>query len=220
MQHHWGPQSSTVNLHHVWSRGSLYNPHQWLKLNLIYLEMPPWSHLKRARVVSDLPWIIHLPTLAQTERTIIPVMSFFFQLPTMIGRFRQIGTDNVPNEPLMCTPNPQPDSSVSERPASTDYEEIPQTITQFCQAPVQEFVIERIIAHRTNEDGHERYKVRWYDFPPEEDTWEPLRIYLHRWWCPTIFDINALYRIRFGSGAKVCTVVLLLPRIGDRPSRS
>lgn len=37
-------------------------------------------------------------------------------------------TDDLPNECLTRTTNPQPDSSVAERSASTDYEEFPQTV--------------------------------------------------------------------------------------------
>ncbi len=47
----------------------------------------------------------------------------------------------------------------------------------------QEYVMERIISHRKNTDpnhstakvGEMTYRVRWYGFPPEEDTYEPIR---------------------------------------------
>jgi Chromo (CHRromatin Organisation MOdifier) domain len=58
-------------------------------------------------------------------------------------------------------------------------------------SPTDEFVFERITGMKKLNDGTLRYKLRWYGYGPEDDTWEPsaylpaasLRRY-HRkiWW--------------------------------------
>jgi Chromo (CHRromatin Organisation MOdifier) domain len=39
--------------------------------------------------------------------------------------------------------------------------------------PTDEFVFERITGMKKLNDGNLRYKVRWYGYGPEDDTWEP-----------------------------------------------
>jgi hypothetical protein len=40
-------------------------------------------------------------------------------------------------------------------------------------SPTDEFVFERITGMKKLNDGTLRYKVRWYGYGPEDDTWEP-----------------------------------------------
>jgi Chromo (CHRromatin Organisation MOdifier) domain len=40
-------------------------------------------------------------------------------------------------------------------------------------APTEEFVFKRIAGMKKFNDGTLRYKVRWYGYGPEDDTWEP-----------------------------------------------
>jgi Chromo (CHRromatin Organisation MOdifier) domain len=40
-------------------------------------------------------------------------------------------------------------------------------------APTDEFLFERITGMKKLNDGTLRYKVRWYGYGPEDDTWEP-----------------------------------------------
>jgi Chromo (CHRromatin Organisation MOdifier) domain len=37
----------------------------------------------------------------------------------------------------------------------------------------EEYVIERLVGLRREADGSESYKVRWFGYTREEDTWEP-----------------------------------------------
>ncbi|KAF7722042.1 hypothetical protein EC973_003764 [Apophysomyces ossiformis] len=37
----------------------------------------------------------------------------------------------------------------------------------------QVYEVENIVAHEETENGQYRYKVRWKNYPPEQDTWEP-----------------------------------------------
>lgn len=67
--------------------------------------------------------------------------------------------NDLPTERVTPTPNPQPNSTASARPPLIDDEVSPQPAAIPCQGPAQEFVIELIIAHGTNEDGQDLYKV-------------------------------------------------------------
>ena len=37
----------------------------------------------------------------------------------------------------------------------------------------EEWEVEKIMTHNQNEDGLMEYKVRWFGYPPQSDTWEP-----------------------------------------------
>lgn len=38
----------------------------------------------------------------------------------------------------------------------------------------QEFVLESIVSHMAGPDGKRYYRIRWYGYTPEEDTYEPI----------------------------------------------
>jgi Chromo (CHRromatin Organisation MOdifier) domain len=37
----------------------------------------------------------------------------------------------------------------------------------------EEYIVERLVGSRRKADGSESYKVRWFGYSREEDTWEP-----------------------------------------------
>lgn len=39
----------------------------------------------------------------------------------------------------------------------------------------QEFVVDHIVDHVLDSKGVWFYQIRWYGYPPEEDTWEPIQ---------------------------------------------
>ena len=39
----------------------------------------------------------------------------------------------------------------------------------------EEYVVEKILKHRTTKKGETEYFLKWKGFPPEENTWEPAK---------------------------------------------
>ena len=44
-----------------------------------------------------------------------------------------------------------------------------------------EYVVDRILRHRTKKDGSVEFLTRWKGFPKEEATWEPPNHFIHRY---------------------------------------
>ena len=50
----------------------------------------------------------------------------------------------------------------------------PNTVTpDGAPPPEPEYAIDRIVGHGEDDKGRPLYRVRWYGYPPEDDTWEP-----------------------------------------------
>jgi transposase InsO family protein len=68
------------------------------------------------------------------------------------------------------TPAPAPPSTLSPR---TPMEDPGSQTTPRGEEDEPEYVVERIVGAKQLADGSLHYKVRWYGYYPEEDTWEP-----------------------------------------------
>lgn len=64
-------------------------------------------------------------------------------------------------------------TKTSEEAATTTAGKRQEDISNNEEETIQnEFVIERIVRHKKNDDGT-KYFVRWYGYSPSDDTWEP-----------------------------------------------
>jgi Chromo (CHRromatin Organisation MOdifier) domain len=95
----------------------------------------------------------------------------------------RIGDDDVPVSSDRITPAPvsDPEFRIREdpidetaRPVAADDE---QEEEGYDGSPTDEFVFERITGMKKLNDGNLRYKVRWYGYGPDADTWEPVFTY-------------------------------------------
>jgi hypothetical protein len=74
------------------------------------------------------------------------------------------------------TPAPAPFASANELQSSpVDGLKLP--ISDKTPGEEPEYVIERIVGARKLRDGSLRYKIRWFGYGEDDDTWEPENIY-------------------------------------------
>jgi hypothetical protein len=92
----------------------------------------------------------------------------------------RIGDDDVPVSSDRITPAPVSDPEPRNREDPIDETarlaaagDDDDKEEGYEEAPTDEFVFERIKGIKKVNDGTLRYKVRWYGYGPEEDTWEP-----------------------------------------------
>jgi hypothetical protein len=90
----------------------------------------------------------------------------------------RIGDDDVPVSSDRITPAPVYDPEPRNREDPID--ETARSVTTdndkeegYEGVPTDEFVFERITEMKMLNDRTLRYKVRWYGYGPEDDTWEP-----------------------------------------------
>jgi Chromo (CHRromatin Organisation MOdifier) domain len=90
----------------------------------------------------------------------------------------RIGDDYVPVSSDRIAPSPVSEEFRSRedqidetsRPVAPDEEEEEEVYDGFL---TEKFVLERLTGMKKLNDGTLRYKVRWYGYGPEDDTWEP-----------------------------------------------
>jgi hypothetical protein len=88
---------------------------------------------------------------------------------TMILR---IGDDLARVNSDRITPAPTPLVSANNAQSSpVDGQELP--LTEYAPGEEPEYVIEQIVGARQQRNGSQRYKIRWFGYGMEDDTWEP-----------------------------------------------
>jgi hypothetical protein len=92
----------------------------------------------------------------------------------------RIGDDDVPVSSDRITPAPVSDPEPRNREDPIDETARPAAAGDdddeeegYEGSQMDEFVFERITGMKKLNDGTLRYKVRWYGYGPEDDTWEP-----------------------------------------------
>jgi Integrase zinc binding domain/Chromo (CHRromatin Organisation MOdifier) domain len=92
----------------------------------------------------------------------------------------RIGDDDVPLSSDCITPAPVSDPEPRNREYPIDETARPVAAEDdddkkegYEGFSTDEFVFERITSMKKLNDGNLRYKVRWYGYDPEDDTWEP-----------------------------------------------
>ena len=87
-----------------------------------------------------------------------------------------VAIDRVTRAPPMATSR-QPETLTGRRrkppPVTVDPESTVPVTGEASPTPEREFAIDRIVGHGEDNDGLPIYRVRWYGYSPQDDTWEP-----------------------------------------------
>lgn len=64
--------------------------------------------------------------------------------------------------------------NIIEPEVGTDLSDRTERTSQVVEPDTEEYTIDKIVDHETNEDGSIVYRVRWYSYGPDDDTLEPI----------------------------------------------